>query len=401
MVLFAGCAGAPQPDSQPDLGPEGPSTPDLALPDRPPTDHPPFLKMTYHGGPILPEPETFTVAWRADATLAARVERFTSWMLGSPFMTLTMGELGVGNGRSMGVLLLEEEPPAKLSEAGLAPIVQRLIADHHIAVNANTLFSFVINRKTSVELSGARGCYDFGGFHTEVPLVGTRATAQTNNVPVAVNLQCDATFDSLTSVISHEISEAATDPYPYFRPAWLYDDFGAPLGGENADLCTGIDYVERVVFPDGSQESYVLNPNWTNWAAELGTVDPCQPTQAGRTFFNVALEPSVPQAEMTDTGLLTIEAELRPFSFGEVGPIKWALVSDPGVGIEVEPSRGTVRAGQTIRVILTVDPDQFDDYTNQSLRFFGYAEFPLILSAQSKAGGNQLATTLVVMGSPR
>jgi len=90
-----------------------------------------------------------------------------------------------------------------------------------------------------------------------------------------------------TGPASHEIMEAATDPYNKQSPAYAYVDddhfaFMFVLGGESGDLCAQ----EEDAFYRPTGYPYVVQRNWSNIAARSGK-DPCLP-RSGAPWFTAA-----------------------------------------------------------------------------------------------------------------
>jgi len=97
-------------------------------------------------------------------------------------------------------------------------------------------------------------------------------------------------IDAVTATGSHEIVEAATDPFPqsmgaapgYSQPdeAHLYWLFGLG-GGETGDMCAQ----QPGAFTKFAELPYVVQRTWSNIAAKQGH-DPCVPPLPGEVFFN-------------------------------------------------------------------------------------------------------------------
>jgi hypothetical protein len=212
-------------------------------------------------------------------------------------------------------------------------------------------------------------------------------------VPYLINLQCGGfggvtAFDSLTEVVSHEVSEAATDPHPFTAPAFS-QNVGAPLGGEVSDLCAGLSmtYAVDIGADAGVADSrYYVTRNWSNKNAAAGNADPCQPTPPGRPYFNVAVNPTDINVTLDNSATGTdVQAVFEPFAFGDVGVIKWQLQGPPGAGITVTPSKGSGLAGQSI---------PFTIHIASTVRSSVY---PIYLATSSaKGGSNQWVSALTI-----
>src|SRR6185369_12451415 len=106
----------------------------------------------------------------------------------------------------------------------------------------------------------------FAGLHDEAQVVNALFTGP---IAFVVIPRCSySAGDELmvaTNVATHEIIEAATDPFPRSNPAWQMDNANGPLeawlmltGGEIADLCLNQSYDER--------EGFTVQDIWSNAA---------------------------------------------------------------------------------------------------------------------------------------
>jgi hypothetical protein len=112
-----------------------------------------------------------------------------------------------------------------------------------------------------------------------------------------------------TTVVGHEIAEAATDPQP-FQGYYAYDEgpwWPQTFNGEEvADLCETEDSV--------LDSSYSLPRIWSNAAAARGA-EPCVPVppdEAATPYFNVSLPAGIFGMEIGQT----MQVEARCYSFG-------------------------------------------------------------------------------------
>ncbi len=131
-------------------------------------------------------------------------------------------------------------------------------------------------------------CKSFGGYHQDIKVGNI-------NVSYAVIPQC-ATFGPLTGVDvvtgtpSHELIEAATDPYPIAKPAYTTVDddhisWTFALGaGEVGDMCAQYDSS----FYKDPEIGYVVQRSWSNASAKAGT-EPCVPVPPTEVpYFNAS-----------------------------------------------------------------------------------------------------------------
>jgi hypothetical protein len=335
--------------------------PDLSLPGRDPSDHPELPQVTNYGGPVLAAPEVWTVVWPGDEDLGARINKFTGWMLQSDFWINSMGEYGVGAGKAKGVIVLPSAAPATIDDKDLKPLVKSVVAMLGEPTNSNSLIQFVVPEAVKQTMQGGQGCNDYGGYHSQ-----TRSTTGGSmSIPYAVNLQCHegtkTLFDLLTEVVTHEVAEASSDPLPFNQPGWTNDT--VLLGGEIGDLCVELTTTFTATFPGdvdagvaASTEKYVVQRLYSQKAAAAGKTDPCVPAPM-TPYFNVALDPTdavVKTDPSSGSGDTMVKVE--PYSMGDVGDIQWTVYgADMVSGLKIDPSSGTARAGETIRMNIHAD----------------------------------------------
>jgi len=385
---LAGCSSSNS--DQPDLAEPAPpdlatAAPDLLLPSRDPSDHPQLISMRRGRGPVMDHIEVWTVVWQGDEALGDRVNRFLDWMLTSDYWAQSTAEYGVGPGVAKGVLVIPQKPPATLDDSSIDGLLQGYITSGLFPTpNGKTAFSFILSPKTMSTMFGSRGCNAYEGYHSEAQLAA-------GTTPYLVNLQCGSgtNFNSLTEVISHEVSEASTDPYPFSARGYVAIE-DLPLGGEISDLCAGLGatYSTTQDVPDGGTEdvSYFVTRNWSNAAVKAGDRDPCQPVVNNRPYFNVAVNPiNVLVDTSAGDDITEVDAAYEPYALGDVGLIKWSLAYEPDSGITVVPSSGQGKAGQTIPLKIRVA---------STVRAGTYAIY--LITDSAHGGGNQWVSTITV-----
>jgi hypothetical protein len=93
-------------------------------------------------------------------------------------------------------------------------------------------------------------------------------------------------LDARTTIMSHELVEAATDPFPFSNPANTVTDHADVAwyyltGGELADMCAL--NPDANIVPSGA--TYMVQRSWSN-AAALASRNPCVPAPPDRPYFN-------------------------------------------------------------------------------------------------------------------
>jgi hypothetical protein len=284
--------------------------------------------------------------WQGDEAFGADIADFVDWMMHSEYWTSTMGEYGIGEGKSMGLIVLPMPAPALIGDSQLAGISTMLVSSGQITGNANTQVSFFPPSTTKVNQSGGvSSCSAFLGYHSH-------GSNSADAVAYSITARCVGTpgvdLDGVTDTLSHEIAEAATDPIPNDRTG-IFDT--SPRQQEVADLCEfGLDMPIDVP-PDATHPAgrrYWVQRLYSDKRAALGNVDPCLPLPWDHPYWNVAMDPSPVMGAAGSS--VPIDARLDVFAYGDVGEIHWLASSS---GADVNPPEGTAHAGDTIPITIT------------------------------------------------
>lgn len=344
--------------------------PDVGAPDAAfvPGPHAPFTPLTDQGGPRMAHPALVTITFAGDTRRAA-LEDYASWIVGSSWLLAVGGDYGVGSGTVGGTVVRPETAPATITDAEIQTFLATGILDHSIPTPpvglAETIFLLYYPPGTVITVPGCgpvpvlRSCEVFGGYHQDAHVMGV-------DFAYAVMPACPSMDASLTDVeavehvASHEIIEAASDPFPLTDPAFLMaSDPTSPLlsfldcgGVENADLCELTPAVTR-------EAGHVAQRSWSNSAAAAGA-DPCVPANPALPYFNVTASPATVQHVAAGS---SVDYVLDAWSTAAIPA--WTLqvgVIGPGLGtaapLSVTPrlSRTTVNNGQSVTLHVAVDP---------------------------------------------
>jgi hypothetical protein len=233
---------------------------------------------------VLASPSIFTVTFADDPLDSALVD-FGASILSTPWWSATTAEYCsprptdcVGSGKALGHAALQM-PPSVLSDDDLSALIQSHITDGTFAAPTDdTVYALYLPSTVTVNSAAAgMSCQDFHAYHyfTEV----TRTDAGTVRVTYLVIMRCPdgSSLDAMTLLGSHELVEAATDP---FLDGFVMNDvaWAATHGGESCDLC---------LYSGGTHTSnWSVERGFSNTAAARGFV-PCVPSQ-GETNFNAA-----------------------------------------------------------------------------------------------------------------
>jgi hypothetical protein len=210
--------------------------PELVRPLETPAARP---RLTYRGGPLLTSVEVVTVFWGSAwmqaplRDMADRLNAFFDFVLAGELLD-QLAEYSVqgrqiGHGRRTGTADVPGGPPQVVSDRAVQHMLEDQVAAGTLpAPTHDTLFFVYLPPGVPVVQGGSRSCQAFCGYHSDIN--GARFYAV---LPYPDCRGCTGglpPFDALTSVSSHELCEAITDPVP--GQGW-YDD----THGEIGDIC--------------------------------------------------------------------------------------------------------------------------------------------------------------------
>jgi hypothetical protein len=262
-------------------------------------------------GVVLTSPVVVTITWPGEAN-ASTWEGFGDALGASAFWSATTAQYGVGPTTSGAAnhVRMTQPLPATLSYDELTTLVTDAVGGSGVdggaldpawpapvmgsGANAQTIYSLYIPPTTAVTDpgSGANFCaYDALGWHGEVTVNGV-------NVAFAVTLECPSmTLDVNEETASHEILEAATDPFadaagdPTGYSGFDADHFAWDLYSQGfvelADACQN--WQDSYAEESGSFP-YWVQLSWSNAGMAAGHA-PCAPAPAG-PYHGMTLFPS-------------------------------------------------------------------------------------------------------------
>lgn len=220
-------------------------------------------RLTYRGGPLLTSVKVFTVYWGSawDKTpplvdTAARLDQFFDTVLSSEVLDqlaeYSVAGKQIGHGRRVGrAVVTTSEPGAVVTDSAMQQMLRQQLGGNPAfpAADPDNLLFVFLPPGTAVAAGGTRSCQGFCGYHdvmdgdvfyAAMPYPGCQGCTGTLDV-----------FEALTSISSHELCEAITDPVP--GTGW-YDD----VNGEIGDICA---WQTRVV------DGYTVQLEWSNSSA--------------------------------------------------------------------------------------------------------------------------------------
>src|SRR5262245_1835400 len=213
-----------------------------------------MMTVTYHGGALLSQAEAQPVYlgsdWNTDTSLngqAASLDKYVGYLVNSPYMDmLTAAGYNVGRGSASAGqnLNLPINKTTGITDAQIQSDLQAAINSGKLATpDANRLYVVFVEPGVAIKLGSESSQRDFLGYHGA--FAGRTAAGKAADIRYAViaypgapnpsaGSQGFATaMDQMTSVSSHEIAEAATDPDVNYKQLGWYDD---QKNGEIGDL---------------------------------------------------------------------------------------------------------------------------------------------------------------------
>ena len=248
--------------------------------------------MASLGGPVLATPKIQLVAYSQDP-FVGDVEAFIAEFGRTTEWASQTSEYGIGPFTQLPTVLIPGTPPRSLDDdnGNTTPFEHTLINNitganpAWPAEDGNTMYVFLLPLGTNI-VSGGSCCSDFLGYHWDARLSSGGAA------PYAAICHCAGgpsdpltELQYVTTTVSHELVETATDPYTRDSAYAQADDANTlwtiVTGGEVADMCeynTDANYT-----PTGA--AYAIQRSWSNAAAAAGT-NPCVPAPDSGPYFN-------------------------------------------------------------------------------------------------------------------
>ncbi len=266
----------------------GGSAPSAVTPASTPFDLPLVVSS---GGPVLAAPRVQPIFFPGFA-YADDVSTFLSRLSASAYWPAVAAEYGVGELTVLPGHTSSIPAAATVADSSLEALLGQVMtadAAELGALSRDTIYLLMFPATTTVTVKGTAMCQAASpsGFHTEFSVGGVGVAGVV--VPSCAMYPGDATLtgvSALTPTISHEIVEAATDPYTNTAPAFIEVDERhafwsyAISGGEVADLCEN--EIPNLIAP--ADIGYPVQRSWSNNAVMAGT-GPCVPVPAGEIYF--------------------------------------------------------------------------------------------------------------------
>ncbi len=262
--------------------PSAPSV-DMAVPYV--TPFPPNPPQVARGADIvLSKPKVVPIFFQNDS-MQNSLSTFIQNYLNSQTAWQTIQEYGVGLATLAKSAILNQQLPATMTDGDIRNLLIAGVQTGSPPLlpkpDANTMYLLFFPTSVTITRGTAISCQTFAGYHETLKFPDNTQSAY------AVIPRCSGeTLAGLTAVVSHEIAEAATDPFitSYNFLSDPYGLWGFNLdGGEIGDLCQNL--IDPVVNLIGVG---VISRLWSN-AAAAAFRNPCQPAPAGINFQSVPI----------------------------------------------------------------------------------------------------------------
>ena len=307
--------------------------------------HTPFPPLAPHAGKVFAAPHVVSMTY-AGYNHQREVEDFGNYVVTSSWLKTVGKDYGVGVGTHTAARMTATAP-ATINDAGISLVIDQAMTAGTVPVPAaGNQNIYIVYFPQSVKIDDGTGsilCSATGavGYHSVATHGGV-------DYAYAVLPDCTGKLGDITSTSSHEIIEAATDPFDkpnagYSMDPPLPNPWYAAGGNEDADLCQ-----YEVDTMDGP---WTVQRSWSTSAAAAGG-SPCAPAVAGEIYFNTSAAPDTVQ-KVAAGGSVTFT--ITGWSTAEKAA--WKLKVDPADVSDFDPggtlSANAIQNGTTVTLTLT------------------------------------------------
>jgi len=253
-------------------------------------EHAAFPISVSTGGTVLQAPTVIPVFYAEDIAARNTAEALLAKLPTSDYWAQLEKEYGVGPLTVASSVVLDVSPPAAMTADDVSSLIASKLNAHDASwppADPNNIYFIYFPSETTLDLNGSAGCTDFLGYHDHgLAEPDTRfvfaVQARCPNVPL---------IDGVTQNTTHELVEAATDPY--YDAYSIVDDAHAVWNyfptGEIGDMCE----YESLSYQRDVGDSLVAR-FWSNSAGQAGH-DPCVPAIAAPYYNSVPVLPDALQ----------------------------------------------------------------------------------------------------------
>lgn len=237
--------------------------------------HPTPPQAVSGGGPVQTAPTIIPVFFAGDSAMQGQIEPYLATLAASDYWPTATSEYGVGAMTVMPTIVSSDTPPTSDNDlqAWLSANTDGTHPGWPTSPGINTTFAVYLPAGVTLGTPFGTSCMAFGGYHDE--------TSDATGGPLVYALmpRCSDSLDGLSSVTSHELVEASTDPLPFSMGAWQDTDNADAVwmmvpGGELGDMCEYVHAAEQRIVGN-----YVVQRTWSNRSAAAGH-DPCVPVMS-------------------------------------------------------------------------------------------------------------------------
>jgi hypothetical protein len=316
--------------------------------------------VTYHGGPLLQNVQVESVyygaAWLAPSAtpnatnplpqLSTQLDGFLKYFVTSPYMNV-LKQYNVSDGTFVAHDFIAQGPTgSNLDDSQIRAALNAEIAAQHVAApTLDSLYVFFAPPGVTVTANGQSSVHDFAGYHdvfTDSAGVAVYYVVVPYPAGDVVSGQLNP-FQQQTLILSHEVSEAITDPDT--QTGWF-----DPVQGEIGDVAVGryglLDgYVVQAVWSQADGE-VVLPTDTTTSTLHVGGV----PVHAiaGQSFTSVV-------ATIVGTDAIVSPGSLSAtIDWGDGHTSAGTITADPNGGFDVSGTYTYVNEGW-YPVTVTID----------------------------------------------
>ena len=223
--------------------------------------------LTYFGGPLLTNVHVAPLYWNSSVAFQSTLNPFYNDVPNSPLYTL-LAQYGIGHGNGQAGFV-DNRASASLTDAQVQSEVLNQINLGHLPPPTNYYPVHFPSGTSITAPDGSRSCVQFCAYHGTFQVQNSAGTLFNINYGVVPDQGggcaggCGANpsrVNNLTSVASHELVEATTDP-----AVGLATTFGPPLAwydqnfGEIGDICNG-----QQGTTTGNGHTYVIQLEFSN-----------------------------------------------------------------------------------------------------------------------------------------
>jgi hypothetical protein len=344
------------------------------------------------GGLTLAQPHAIPVFIGANDVREAAMTTFLDAMAGSDYWRATTAEYGVGDLVVDPAVHATGSLPAEMTHLDVKEwLASRFAAGTGFPALGppGSIYVVFFPPRTVITAPWGTSCVDYRAYHGEF-------IAKSRRVAFAAIPRCssglsESELDALTRSVSHELIEAATDPFVDSHPAYALPDdrsMGWVLGA-------GAEVTDRCMYEPAAYGALVggrsVARSWSNAAAATGH-DPCVPAISG-TYFNA--EPIFPELLALRLGNGKTAARTITVHVGETRTIDVAPFADgPLAEFTLEAKDGSQLFGGDRELELDLDdgtahPGEIRHLTIKRVRASATGSSAFLLWSHTKTAGHQ------------